>query len=182
MLRKAAAFLGVAVVSLVLFTPICGALHRCGCQAPWSGGKTYCNIKQATGPHCPWCEHPALGGVSAALMLGGQLWFRLALGRLALAGPQAPPSSRFLRAVVAGGSPGPTDYPHPRPRRPRSSGPARRADPLLRRTAARPLNYGRLRFCGSACRSSTRIERFSPAFRLTAVVACANPSACTCTS
>jgi hypothetical protein len=114
-LRKAAAFLGVAVVSLVLFTPICGALHRCGCQAPWSGGKTYCNIKQATGPHCPWCAHPALGGVSAVLMLGGQLLvFRLALGRFGLAGAAGAALVALpLAAVVAGGIAWlPTDYPH----------------------------------------------------------------------
>jgi hypothetical protein len=115
MLRKAAVFLGVAAVSLVLFTPICGVLHRCGCQTPWSGGKSHCNIKEAVGPHCPWCEHRALGGVAAALMLGGQLLvFRRGLGRLGLAGAAAAALVALpLVSVLAGAIAWlPTDYPH----------------------------------------------------------------------
>ena len=115
MLRRAAVFVGIAAVTLILFEPICGALHRCGCQAPWSGGKTYCNVKQPVGPHCPWCEHRALGGVAAALVLGGQLLvFRLALGRLGLAGAAAAALIALPLASVLGGAIAwlPTDYPH----------------------------------------------------------------------
>ncbi|MFI4945105.1 MAG: hypothetical protein ACHP85_17695, partial [Burkholderiales bacterium] len=58
---------------------------------------------------------PALGGVSAVLMLGGQLLvFRLALGRLGLAGAAGAALVALpLAAVVAGGIAWlPTDYPH----------------------------------------------------------------------
>jgi hypothetical protein len=114
-LRKAGVLLAIAAVTMVLFEPICGALHRCGCRAPWSGGKTYCNVKQAVGPHCPWCEHRALGGVAVALVLGGQLLvFRFALGRAGLAGAAAAALVALpLLSVPAGAIAWlPTDYPH----------------------------------------------------------------------
>lgn len=115
MWRKALVFLGIAAVTAVLFTPICGALHRCGCRAPWSGGDTYCNAKAASGPHCPWCEHRALGGVVTALILGGQLLvFGLALRRFGLSGAAAAALVALPPLSVTAGAAAwlPTDYPH----------------------------------------------------------------------
>jgi hypothetical protein len=74
--RRATPFLALAAVVIataVLFLPLCGFLHRCGCQAPGAGGATHCNVRNARGPHCPWCEHPALGGGVAAGTVGGPL-------------------------------------------------------------------------------------------------------------
>src|SRR5437764_1126764 len=75
-MRKQAASLAcfavvLAVSGWVLFTPFCGLLYRCGCSFPWAGGEARCNISNASGPHCPWCEHPALAvGVAAAIAAG----------------------------------------------------------------------------------------------------------------
>lgn len=115
MLRKALAFLPVAAVTAVLLTPICGALHRCGCQAPWAGGKDYCNAKAASGPHCPWCEHPALGAVASAVVFGGQLLvFGLVSSRASLLSAAAAALVALPLLSVAGGALAwlPTDYPH----------------------------------------------------------------------
>jgi len=103
-------------ITLVFATPFCGALHRCGCAAPWSGGEARCNYQDATGPHCPWCEHRALGAAVVACALGAQtLAFALARRRgrgrtlaAALALGAAP-----LAGLVAGALAwAATDYPH----------------------------------------------------------------------
>ena len=115
MWRKALAFLAVAAVSALLLTPICGLLHRCGCQAPWSGGETYCNARSAAGPHCPWCEHRVLGGASAAFIIGGQLLvFGRALRRLRLAAAATAALVVLPLMSVAVGALAwlATDYPH----------------------------------------------------------------------
>jgi hypothetical protein len=114
-LRKALAFLPVAALTAVLFTPICGALHRCGCRAPWAGGKDYCNAKAASGPHCPWCEHPALGAVASAVVFGGQLLvFAVVSSRASLLSAAAAALVALPLLSVAGGALAwlPTDYPH----------------------------------------------------------------------
>ncbi len=112
-LRKPGPFLAVAALTAILLGPVCGLLHRCGCTA-W-GGEAGCNVHQAQGPHCPWCEHRALGATAAALVLGGQLLvFRLtkrrtrpAVAVIAAIAALAPIS------VLAGALVWlPTDYPH----------------------------------------------------------------------
>jgi hypothetical protein len=111
--RRALAFLAVAAVTAVLFTPICGVLHRCGCTL--SNGATYCNARAATGPHCPWCEHRVLGGISAALIVGGQLLvFGLVLRRASIPGAAAAALVALPLLSVAAGALAwlPTDYPH----------------------------------------------------------------------
>ena len=111
-----AVFLAVAAGTGVFFTPLCAVLHRCGCRASWDGGESHCNVHDAQGPHCPWCEHPGLGGLAAAGTIGGQamafLWVRrrgASLGRSALAAVAALPFT-----LVASGSAAwlLTDYPH----------------------------------------------------------------------
>ena len=115
MLRKALAFLPVAALSALLLTPICGALHRCGCRAPWAGGLSYCNIHAPSGPHCPWCEHHALGAVATAVVFGGQLAvFALVSGRASVLAAAAAALAALPLLSVAGGAVAwlPTDYPH----------------------------------------------------------------------
>ena len=115
MLRKALVFLPVAALSALLLTPICGALHRCGCRASWAGGKDYCNAKAPSGPHCPWCEHAALGAVAAAVVFGGQLLvFASVSSRASLLAAAAAALVALPLLSVAGGALAwlPTDYPH----------------------------------------------------------------------
>lgn len=62
MIAKHATF-GIAVVVLcIFFVNWCDVVFQCGCRSLWNGIATYCNIHAATGPHCPWCEHPLFGG------------------------------------------------------------------------------------------------------------------------
>jgi len=114
-LRRAGPFLAVAAVTAVLLTPICGLLHRCGCRTLWAGGESDCNVHLPQGPHCPWCEHRALGATAGALVLGGQAGvYALAKRRRgALVGAVAAIVVLPI-ASVAGGALAwlPTDYPH----------------------------------------------------------------------
>jgi hypothetical protein len=47
-------------------------LHRCGCRPPWAGADVACDVHRKSGPHCPWCEHWALGGLALLGIAGGQ--------------------------------------------------------------------------------------------------------------
>jgi len=114
-MRRSIPFLAVAAFSMVMLTPICGALHHCGCRPLWSGGERYCNARSAAGPHCPWCEHRWLGGVSAGLILGGQLVvFRLARRRWDATASAAAALLALPMISVGVGAIAwlPTDYPH----------------------------------------------------------------------
>lgn len=113
------AFLSFAIVvaftALALY-PLCAILHRCGCRAPWAGGAAVCNVRNATGPHCPWCEHPALGGVATLGTLGAQgLVFRALRRRgrsswiAGVGATLALPPAVLLAGALAWL---PTDYPH----------------------------------------------------------------------
>lgn len=118
-MRKAApwaAFLAVAAATGVALLPLCGVLHRCGCEAPWAGGQTRCNVRNAQGPHCPWCEHPALGTVAAGGTIGGQGLAFLAVRRRtrstwrsALVAVAVLPATLLASGAVAWLA---TDYPH----------------------------------------------------------------------
>jgi hypothetical protein len=109
-------FLALATATGVALLPLCGVLHRCGCRAPWAGGESRCNVHDAEGPHCPWCEHKALGGLAAAGTIGGQgVAFLLvrrrggSVGRSTLAAVGALP----VTLLVSGGAAWLlTDYPH----------------------------------------------------------------------
>ena len=109
-------FLALAAATSVALLPLCGVLHRCGCRAPWAGGASRCNVHNSQGPHCPWCEHRALGGLAAAGTIGGQglafLWVRrrgAPLGRSALAAVGALPVTLLVSGAAAWLL---TDYPH----------------------------------------------------------------------
>jgi hypothetical protein len=114
-LRRIGSLLAVAAITAVLLTPICDVLHRCGCRALWAGGESHCNVRLSQGPHCPWCEHRALGGAAAGLVLGGQagVYALAARRRGALVGAVAAILALPV-ASVAGGALAwlPTDYPH----------------------------------------------------------------------
>ena len=103
-------------IAVLLLLPICDRLHLCGCRAPWAGSAAACNVHAATGPHCPWCEHPALGAL-AALVTGFGQWgvFRRGCRAGASSPAAAGASLAALPAVVvlAGALAWlPTDYPH----------------------------------------------------------------------
>ncbi len=109
-------FLALSAVTGVALLPLCGALHRCGCQAPWEGGRSRCNVHNPQGPHCPWCEYEALGGLATAGTIGGQglvfLWVRRrsgSTGRGALAAVVALPFTLLASGAAAWLL---TDYPH----------------------------------------------------------------------
>jgi len=68
----AIALLVTAALTSLLLLPLCDVLHRCGCRASFLGGRTHCNVHQASGPRCPWCAHPLLGTAAVPLTLLGQ--------------------------------------------------------------------------------------------------------------
>lgn len=109
-------FLALAAATGVALLPLCGVLHRCGCKAPWAGGKSRCNVHNSQGPHCPWCEYTALGGLATAGTIGGQgVTFLLvrrrggSTGRSALAALGILPVSLVVSGAAAWLA---TDYPH----------------------------------------------------------------------
>jgi hypothetical protein len=82
------------VATSVFFVDWCAVVFECGCRSLWSGIATYCNIHAEAGPHCPWCEHPLIGGgvafAAAALAqwlavyrTNGSSWKRLVLALVA---------------------------------------------------------------------------------------------------
>jgi len=87
-----------AVVSAsVLMPPVCNLVFKCGCSWLWTTAAAHCNIHNAAPPHCPWCNHGALGyylpyaGFIAGQLLVGAFALRFT-GHLVLA---------FLMTVVA---------------------------------------------------------------------------------
>ena len=114
--RGAAALAAVLLVSFALFLPLCAVAHRCGCTWPWAGAEARCNVHAPAGPHCPWCEHPALGVAAAIGICGGQaLVFRRLRRRgwsEAAAGLGAAASFVVVAPLVTALAWAPTDYPH----------------------------------------------------------------------
>jgi hypothetical protein len=106
----------VLLASAIAYMPFCAVVHRCGCSWPFAGADARCNVHAASGPHCPWCEHWALGASAALAIGGGQvLVFRRlrrqsfsvtasALGAAASFVVIAPIAATLLWI--------PTDYPH----------------------------------------------------------------------
>jgi len=62
MRTERSAFLLAATVTGVFFVNGCAVVFQCGCRSLWDGVAAFCNIHNAVGPHCPWCEHPLAGG------------------------------------------------------------------------------------------------------------------------
>lgn len=109
-------FGAVLAITAVALYPLCAILHRCGCRAPGQGGAAACNVRNESGPHCPWCEHPALGGAATLGTVGAQgLVFR-ALRRSGRSARTAGLGAILALppAVVLAGALAwlPTDYPH----------------------------------------------------------------------
>jgi hypothetical protein len=95
--------------------PFCGLVFGCGCTAMGLGGDLHCNVHRPWGPHCPWCEHPALGTMGLLLTLAGQglvyvkVWRRARSAATAgAAAVLAFPLAALLAALVTWL---PTDYP-----------------------------------------------------------------------
>jgi len=63
-MKRVTFWIAFAVTS-VFFVDWCGVVFQCGCRSLWNGIATYCNIHEASGPHCPWCEHALAGGAVA---------------------------------------------------------------------------------------------------------------------
>jgi hypothetical protein len=105
-----------AALTCVLYVPLCHVLHRCGCRPLWSGADAHCNVRASEGPHCPWCQHWALGAGALAVTLWGQTAAFRAVDRRvrtpALAGAAA--AAAMLPALSIGATLTwlPTDYPH----------------------------------------------------------------------
>jgi hypothetical protein len=115
-LVPAAALTGVLSLSAVLLLPLCAMAHRCGCSWPWAGAEARCNVHAMSGPHCPWCEHPALGGAAAAGIGAAQAAVFLGLRRrgrsLATAALVSAGSLAVAGPLVTALLWLPTDYPH----------------------------------------------------------------------
>lgn len=79
--------------TMVALLPICDLLFGCGCDWPWAGGITHCNIFEEGKPHCPWCIYPRTADLSLATLLVAQ-----AIGAWAVARRSA-----GLFAPLAGG-------------------------------------------------------------------------------
>jgi hypothetical protein len=108
--------LSVLLLSAALYMPFCAVAHLCGCAWPWSGADVQCNVHAASGPHCPWCQHWALGAAAALLIGGGQVVvFRLLRGR-GFSAPSAGLGAALSFVVIAPLAATllwlPTDYPH----------------------------------------------------------------------
>jgi len=103
-------------LTATLHLPLCGALFRCGCVTPWTGGSDHCNIHAAHGPHCPWCAHPGVGSAGFGLTLASPVAAYVlvrrrgaSLSTATLAAVAAVP----LAALLAGAATWlATDYPH----------------------------------------------------------------------
>jgi len=109
--KRTLAVIAVAVaLTVFLFTPFCGLVHRCGCRF----SESRCNISNETGPHCPWCEHRALGVAVLAGVLLTESAVAWATRKKPLATQGAAvafslPVAGFVLSALAWL---PTDYPH----------------------------------------------------------------------
>jgi hypothetical protein len=108
--------LGLCAVTGLLFYDLCNAIYRCGCRSLWTEAARHCNVHAAHGPHCPLCEHAALGAAVFGLTLGGQalvLWLlrrrRVSLAAATLAAALAVPVAAVPPALGVWLL---TDYPH----------------------------------------------------------------------
>ncbi len=62
-------------ITLIILTPVCGALFQCGCTWPGFGLDTRCNFYQPSADHvCPWCVSLVTGLLSASVSVIPALW------------------------------------------------------------------------------------------------------------
>jgi len=108
--------LALAIVTGVFFTPFCGLLHRCGCRPLGWGAESLCNVNNPSGPHCPWCEYPALAGSVFVAVVVVELGVFRALRRREvglLKSVVGALATMPVTGVMAGALAwAPTDYPH----------------------------------------------------------------------
>lgn len=106
----------VLLASVLAYMPFCSVAHRCGCSWAWAGADAACNARHAAGPHCPWCEHRALGAIAGLAILGGECWVFQRLRQRGCspirAGLGAAASFTVIAPVTATLLWLPTDYPH----------------------------------------------------------------------
>jgi hypothetical protein len=114
--RHVVAALVLCALAAAALYPFCGLVFRCGCTAIWMTAASHCNVHHATGPHCPWCEHPGLGTVGLFLTLVIQaLLYVTVLQRsrsaatAGFASVLSFPPAALLAALLTWL---PTDYPH----------------------------------------------------------------------
>ncbi len=119
LLRGAATVVPLLLVlasTATLHLPLCGALFRCGCVTPWTGGSDHCNIHAAQGPHCPWCAHPGVGTAGFGLTLASPVAAYLLVRRRGASlktSTFAAAAAVPLAALLSGGATWlATDYPH----------------------------------------------------------------------
>lgn len=115
-MKSVAALAPVLLVSILAYMPFCALVHRCGCSWPWAGADAHCNVHQASGPHCPWCEHQALGAAAGLGILGGQSLVFARLRRRGLSPGVSALGAAASFIVIAPLTASllwiPTDYPH----------------------------------------------------------------------
>jgi hypothetical protein len=115
-LRSLLALGAVLLASSLSYMPFCALAHRCGCSWAWAGGGAACNVRHASGPHCPWCEHRALGAAAGLGILGGQslvfAWLRRRGHSRGASALGAAGSFVVIAPLAAALLWLPTDYPH----------------------------------------------------------------------
>jgi hypothetical protein len=63
--EKISSALITLIITLVMITPLCGFLFKCGCDWPWLGFDSDCNNSQPNAVHtCPWCTSLIAGSLS----------------------------------------------------------------------------------------------------------------------
>ena len=55
---RLAGWIGLGLLSYVLYLDVCNFIFRCGCRSLWAGATTQCNIHQHGVKHCPICLLP----------------------------------------------------------------------------------------------------------------------------
>jgi hypothetical protein len=115
----------LVLVTGLSFYPLCGAFFRCGCASLGAGAADHCNVHAREGPHCPWCDRPALGAVGLGVTLAGQA-AAFSVSRRRGATPTAGLLAAILALPLAALLAGAltflaTDYPHFLTREARSS-------------------------------------------------------------
>jgi len=72
---RALAGIVVALITMLLLTPVCGWLFHCGCSWPWAGLDSGCNFYIEQAPEkCPWCKSLFAGIASAGLSIAAGIW------------------------------------------------------------------------------------------------------------
>ena len=62
--------MSVLIITLIIVTPLCGFLFKCGCDWPWSGLDAKCNFYKSNAAHqCPWCASLLTGLLSTGLAI-----------------------------------------------------------------------------------------------------------------